>query len=868
MTRYIEIHDGEEIQHLTNDEFPLIINIITKNDKKSIVIEEFKEQLDTLQGYKSGEVESLKCAYIAEHENHIYFQPENNNVKIFHNDERIETSVWLKSGDVLRIEDTILSYSLSGDCIVIIISYHTHKVIFIPPVSAAENPILEDPGPENQLSENQSSKNLSSKKDESKKTSNKKQHSFKKAGIISALLLLLITAGFILFAETISIKIEPQTEQIQFKGLLPTIRMGERYIGLAGQYELIANKTGYITLHETVNVNKDNNSFTFHMEEKPGILEFNINPQLNNKIYIDEAQISSSMLSDSEQSKTPSYKVKKGVHQLKIINPRYKILEKEINVEGKDIVQQFNFTLEANWGVVKLSTVPENSTIEIISKQSENSAESKTREVLYSPAEIELMAGSYELLIKKDKYKTKTIEINIKAHEQLIMKDIPLELQEGTLIINSNPKESIIRIDGEFFGKTPKTIKVTPNVQHEIEVSSSAYENKTSIVKLDPQQVKEINLTLKRKQGMVYIATSPKGAVLYIDGYKQKKSSGKFTLSEGSHTISAKAKGYKNQTKKIDINSNSKNIKLILNKSSSRAKKKETKVSAVTAKKINKKTYINSIGQKMILLQPGLFKMGSAKNVAGRRSNELDHKVKIDYAYYLSEKEISNKQFRRYKGSHNSGMIYGQSLNINNQPVVNVSWNDAAKFSNWLSKKEGLALFYKEVNGEMVAINLKGHLTKKNNGYRLPFESEWSFAARGNSQSLYPWTGKFPPAKVTGNFCDESAPLQLSVKIKNYNDHHAVTAPTGSYAKNNLGFFDLGGNVSEWCQDYYSPYSMALLSSNKISINPTGPKKGTHKVVRDSSWKDASITELRLSYRNYSRKAAEDIGFRIARHAN
>ena len=144
MTRYIEIHDGKEIQHLTNDEFPLIINISTKNGKKRIVIEEFKEQLNAQQDNKPGEIETIKCAYIAEHENHIYFQPENDEVRIFHNDERIENSVWLKSGDVLRIEDTILSYSLSGDCIVISISLHTQKIVLIPPVtaaSAAENNI-------------------------------------------------------------------------------------------------------------------------------------------------------------------------------------------------------------------------------------------------------------------------------------------------------------------------------------------------------------------------------------------------------------------------------------------------------------------------------------------------------------------------------------------------------------------------------------------------------------------------------------------------------------------------------------------------------------------------------------------------------
>ena len=876
MTRYIEIHDGKEIQHLTNDEFPLIISIINNKGKKSVVIDQLKEYESIEQNNELNKFEYRKCAYIAEHENHIYFQPENDEVRIFHNDERIENSVWLKSGDVLRIEDTILSYSLSGDCIVISISLHTQKIVLIPPVtaaSAAENNIEKN---DKLKSEKLLLENLISEKNESKKTKNKKQLSFKKTGIISGLVLLLISAAFILFAETISIKIEPEIEQFEFKGLFPTFKIGDRYIGLSGQYELIANKTGYITLHESVNVNKKNTSFRFLMQEKPGILEFNINPEKDNKIYLDKKQISAFIFNDPEQMQSPSYKVEKGLHQLKIVNPRYKILEKEIKVEGKGIIQQFNLELEPNWGVVKLSTIPENALLEIIPKQSNKIAEEDIREVLYSPAEIELITGFYELLIKKDQYKTKKIEINIKAHEQLIMQGIELEPQDGTVIITSNPKQGIIRIDGEFFGKTPATIKLAAYEQHEIEVSLSGYEHKTTIIKLAPEQVEEINLSLKEKKGMVYIATSPKAADLYIDGYKQKKSSGKFILSEGSHVITAKAKGYKNQSKKIDINRYSKNIKLILNKKLTKQKKnsaivsahRQKKVSVHTQKNTNKKSYINSIGQKMIRLQPGLFKMGSAGNVIGRRSNELEHRVKIDYSYYLSEKEISNEQFKRYKSSHNSGMIYGKSLNKDKQAVVNVTWNDAARYCNWLSKKEGLPLFYKEVNGAMEAINLTGRIAGKSNGYRMPFESEWSYAARTKNKNRYPWRGKFPPAMGSGNFSDESAPVQLSVKIKAYNDHHAVTAPIGSYAKNTLGFYDLGGNVSEWCQDYYSPYSMSLMSGNKISDNPTGPKKGTHKVVRDSSWKDASITELRLSYRNYSRKKADDIGFRIARYAD
>jgi len=203
---------------------------------------------------------------------------------------------------------------------------------------------------------------------------------------------------------------------------------------------------------------------------------------------------------------------------------------------------------------------------------------------------------------------------------------------------------------------------------------------------------------------------------------------------------------------------------------------------------------------------------------------------------------------------------------------VNVSWNDAAKYCNWLSLKEGLQPYYKEVNGRMTAKSIlpEGKITK---GYRLPFESEWSYAARVSQRKKavrFPWSGSYPPIMLSGNFADESAAAYLSSIIKGYNDKHIVSAPAGLFAKNPAGFFDMGGNVSEWCHDFYSANSVLTAGfkrSDKIEIDPKGPETGSHHVVRDSSWRDASITELRLAYRSYSLRAQDDIGFRIARYA-
>jgi len=126
-------------------------------------------------------------------------------------------------------------------------------------------------------------------------------------------------------------------------------------------------------------------------------------------------------------------------------------------------------------------------------------------------------------------------------------------------------------------------------------------------------------------------------------------------------------------------------------------------------------------------------------------------------------------------------------------PVVNVSWKDANAFCEWLSRKDGRQ-------------------------YRLPTDDEWSSAVgigdprgaspdskdnHGQVENVYPWGGAWPPPNSSGNFSGrESA---FASKIASYQDEFPFTAPVGSFSPNSLGLFDLGGNVSEWCEDVNNP---------------------------------------------------------------
>lgn len=147
-------------------------------------------------------------------------------------------------------------------------------------------------------------------------------------------------------------------------------------------------------------------------------------------------------------------------------------------------------------------------------------------------------------------------------------------------------------------------------------------------------------------------------------------------------------------------------------------------------------------------------------------------------------------------------------------PVVNVSWYDAVKFCNWLSKKMNLPPAYDEEGTIINSI-----------GIRLPTEAEWENAAHLTGGE-YPWGNRLPTHSLSnyigtsrGRRLGEPAPLEV-----------------GSFPSSPGGFFDLAGNVWEWCQDWYHQEGYQLSGY----INPQGPFNGLFKTVRGGSWADGS----------------------------
>jgi formylglycine-generating enzyme required for sulfatase activity len=189
-------------------------------------------------------------------------------------------------------------------------------------------------------------------------------------------------------------------------------------------------------------------------------------------------------------------------------------------------------------------------------------------------------------------------------------------------------------------------------------------------------------------------------------------------------------------------------------------------------------------------------------------------------------------------------------------PCVEVTWFGAAAFCNYLSEKEGRTTCYDLSNW---SCNWSA------NGYRLPTEAEWERVARGGAfRHRFPWTTSDTIGHGNANYVSS---VGLGYDVSPTQGHHPeyktggepYTAPVGSFAPNDFGVYDMAGNVTEWCWDWYGDDYYA----NSPENNPRGPASGTYRVLRGGAW-DLNAIGCRVSGRTHLWPSVNDrvIGFR------
>lgn len=239
----------------------------------------------------------------------------------------------------------------------------------------------------------------------------------------------------------------------------------------------------------------------------------------------------------------------------------------------------------------------------------------------------------------------------------------------------------------------------------------------------------------------------------------------------------------------------------------------------------------------MVLVEGGTFQMGSPATEPERDADETLHEVTVA-DFMMSRTEVSQQEYERVMAKNPS------ERKGNNLPVENVTWYDAVAYCNALSQQEGLTPCY-TISGTTVTWNLNA------NGYRLPTEEEWEYAARG---------GKQAPFNFGDYVHDSDANCYNAYGYNNDASGHWVngylqhTVEVNEYPANAFGLLNMHGNVAEWTWDWYSAYG-------------AHPEKGRYKVVRGGGWNDFP-KHIRSAYRSAfpADVPLYAIGFRVVRN--
>jgi formylglycine-generating enzyme required for sulfatase activity len=652
------------------------------------------------------------------------------------------------------------------------------------------------------------------------------------AAIAAVVLVLLGGTALVSLLQPVEIDVVPRDSRISTPGTVFAFHTGEFLNVLSGKHVVHAEHEGYYPAQVSIDVKRGANPTPvarLRLAKLPG------------KLRIDTNGVVATVLIDGVESGRAPGEVEAppGSHTVTLRAARYVDFITNVNVEGLGKRQDLSATLQPSWGTLKVIAVPAGANVMVDGKDSGK-----------APATIEADSGVRHVQVSAPGLKTWESSVVVKAGETLALGPITLGQPDAELTLRSDPSGAEITVAGTYRGRTPVKVDLPAGVSHNIVATLPGYANWTKSVFADSGKKITLDAKLQPVLASVTVDGEPSDAELFIDGKPHGRTPQKFELTATEHSVEVRKEGFLpfkgSVTPALGLE-RSVQYKLT---SADRAQALLESAPTIKAK---------AIGYELRLVPSGTFKMGSERREQGRRPNEGYREVTLKRPFYIGVTEVTNADFRSFKSDHVSGFLGKRSFDLDAQPVVQVTWNDAAAFCNWLSEREGLPPAYEQGGGKYV---LKQPVT---NGYRLPTEAEWEYAARyaGPGQMRkFPWGDSLPVVQGVGNIAGEETKGVLESAIDGYRDEYPVVAPVGKFQPTPLGLHDMGGNVSEWVNDYYLSY----VDSTPVT-DPLGPEQAARHVVRGANWRSANVTELRYAYRDSADESSQTIGFRVARYA-
>ncbi|MEJ0037047.1 MAG: PEGA domain-containing protein [Gammaproteobacteria bacterium] len=647
--------------------------------------------------------------------------------------------------------------------------------------------------------------------------------------IAAALAVLVLVTVLLSLLQPVEVDVRPSDAKISTPGTFLSFRSGNSVYALAGDHVVRAERDGYFPAQLSVAVERGKDVLArLRLQKTPG------------KLRVDTDGVAASIIVDGvETGKAPGeVSVPPGSRTITLRAARYLDHVESVNIEGGGARQDLKTTLQPSWGTVKVTAVPEGATVSV-----DGAEAGKT------PASVEADSGVRRITITAPALKTWESSVVVKAGETLAIGPITLGQPDMELTLRSNPSGAEITVAGTYRGRTPLEVDLPAGINHEIVATLPGHTNWTKTLFADAGKKVTLDAKLDPILAAVTVKGTPDDAELFIDGKSRGKTPQSFQLGAIEHLIEVRKDGFIAFTGTVTPALGLERLveyKLI---SADRGKALQESAPVIKTKS----------GYELRLVPPGTFVMGSERREQGRRPNEGLRQVTLKRPFYMGVFEITNTEFRKFRPEHISGYVEKKSFDLDLQPVVQVSWNDAAAFCNWLSEREGLPPAYEEGGGKF---SLKKPVTI---GYRLPTEAEWEYAARyagPGKVRRFAWGDGLPIAPQSGNLAGTETLGQLESQLSDYHDDYPVVAPVGKFQPSPLGLHDMAGNVSEWVNDFY----LSFVDPAPVT-DPLGPEQAAVHIVRGANWKTGNVGELRFAWRDTAPEPSQTLGFRIARYA-
>ena len=371
----------------------------------------------------------------------------------------------------------------------------------------------------------------------------------------------------------------------------------------------------------------------------------------------------------------------------------------------------------------------------------------------------------------------------------------------ATLSVSCPTPAVSLYVDKKSVGSLPWNGNLKEGM-HLLEVRKDGYRSQQKTIQLAQQQKLDVAFdALSAIQGNLSVNFKPFGSDVYVDGVKVGQSPRVFNgVLVGNHNVEIRKSGYTTSRQTVTISEGqtaSISGSLTSSTSSSSANTLSSSGSSLSGNALTIPVK-NGINIEMVKVEAGSFNMGATPEMENPWEDEKPvHRVTLTNNYYIGKYEVTQALWQAVMGSNPSG-FKGDNL-----PVEEVSWNECQDFISKLNAMTGKR-------------------------FRLPTEAEWEYAARGGNKSRgYQYSGSNTIGDVAwydGNSGSKT---------------HAV----GTKQPNELGIYDMAGNVWEWCEDWKGSYS------SSPQTNPTGAVSGSYRVRRGGSWL-SSARYCQSSYRD------------------